>query len=62
MKPELLIKRIVYHGDLGKGIIQFCWQYAEKQEVDTVENFLTDFGRILKKKKTYWKYVSIILS
>jgi hypothetical protein len=51
MKPELLIKRIVYHGDLGKSIIQFCWKYGTKQEVNTVENFLTDFGRILKKKK-----------
>lgn len=51
MKPELLVKRIVYHGDLGKSIIQFCWKYAEKQEVDTVENFLTSYGRMLKSKK-----------
>ena len=51
MKPELLVKRIVYHGDLGKSIIQFCWKYAEKQEVDTVENFLTAYGRMLKSKK-----------
>ncbi len=62
MKPELLVKRIVYHGDLGKSIIQFCWKYTEKQEVDIVENFLTNFGIILKKENTYWKYVSIILS
>ncbi len=48
MKPELLVKRIVYHGDLEKRIIQFCWKYADKQEVDTVENFLTGYGRMLK--------------